>query len=142
MRKITREMIDEFKKSLVEEEKSNNTIEKYIRDIHYFTKWLRGREVTKVLVLEYKKELCERYVSASVNGAISSMNSFFCLMGWHDMRIRSLKIQRQIFSSKDKELTKAEYGRLLTAAKNKNSQKLYYLMQTICSTGIRVSDDI
>lgn len=140
MRKITREMIDEFKKSLIEEEKSNNTIEKYIRDIHYFAKWLCGREVTKVLVLEYKKELCERYVPASVNGAISSMNSFFCLMGWHDMRIRSLKIQRQIFSNKDKELTKAEYGRLLTAAKNKNSQKLYYIMQTICSTGIRVSE--
>ena len=140
MRKITNEMINSFKNYLIEEEKSKNTIEKYIRDITFFIAWLCGREVTKILVLEYKKELCEKYVPASVNAAISCLNSFFGFMEWHDIRIKALKIQRQIFSSKDKELTKAEYERLLNIAKSKKNERLYYLMQTICSTGIRVSE--
>ena len=129
-----------FKNYLFEEEKSENTIEKYIRDITFFMTWICGQEVTKILALDYKKQLCEKYAPASVNAAISSLNSFFAYMEWHDIRIKALKIQRQIFSSKDKELTKAEYARLLTAAKNKNNERLYYLMQTICSTGIRVSE--
>ena len=140
MRKITNELILSFKTYLIEEEKSENTIDKYIRDVTFFMIWLTSREVTKILALEYKKELCEKYAPASVNAAISSLNSFFEFAGWHDIRIKALKIQRQIFSNKDKELTKAEYERLLTAAKNKKNERLYLLMQTICSTGIRVSE--
>ena len=140
MRKITSELIKSFKKYLIEEEKSENTVEKYIRDITFFKVWLCGREVTKILALENKKELCEKYAPASVNAAISSLNSFFSFMEWNDIRIKALKIQRQIFSSKDKELTKAEYERLLTAARDKKNQRLYYLIQTIASTGIRVSE--
>ena len=139
MRKITNELIESFKNYLIEEEKSENTVEKYIRDITFFKVWLCGREVTKILALEYKKELCEKYAPASVNAAISSLNSFFSFMEWNDIRIKALKIQRQIFSSKDKELTKAEYERLLTAARDKKNQRLYYLIKTIASTGIRVS---
>lgn len=140
MRKITNELIESFKNYLIEEEKSENTIEKYIRDITFFMAWLCGQEVTKILALDYKKELCEKYAPASVNAAISSLNSFFAFVEWHNIRIRALKIQRQIFSSKDKELTKAEYERLLTAAKDKKNERLYYLMQTICSCGLRVSE--
>lgn len=140
MRKITNELIDKFKKHLTEEEKSQNTIEKYIRDVTFFMEWLCGQELTKILALEYKGKLCEKYAPASVNAAISSLNSFFAFMEWDDIRIKTLKIQRQIFSNKDKELTKAEYERLLTAAKRRKNQRLYYLMQTICSTGIRVSE--
>lgn len=140
MRKITNELILSFKNYLIEEEKSENTIEKYIRDITFFMAWLCGQEVTKILALEYKKELCEKYAPASVNAAISSLNSFFAYMEWHDIRIKALKIQRQIFSSKDRELSKAEYERLLTAANDKKNQRLYYLIQTIASTGIRVSE--
>lgn len=140
MRKITNELILSFKNYLIEEEKSENTIEKYIRDITFFMVWLCGQEVTKILALDYKKELCEKYAPASVNAIISSLNSFFAFMEWHDIRIKVLKIQRQIFSCKDKELTKVEYERLLTAAKSKKNKRLYYLMQTICSTGIRVSE--
>jgi len=140
MRKITRELIQSFKTYLIEEEKSENTIEKYIRDVTFFMAWLCEQEVTKILALDYKKELCEKYAPNSVNAAISSLNSFFGFMEWHDIRIKALKIQRRIFSSKDRELTKAEYERLLTAAKSKKNERLYYLMQTICSTGIRVSE--
>lgn len=140
MRKITSELILSFKKYLIEEEKSENTIEKYIRDITFFMAWLCGQEVTKILALEYKKELCEKYAPASVNAAISSLNSFFAYMEWHDIRMKTLKIQRQIFSSKDKELTKAEYERLLTASRNNNNEILYVLMQIICFTGILISE--
>ncbi len=140
MRKITKEFVLNFGTYLTEEEKSENTRAKYIRDVTFFMTWLGGREVTKMSVLEYKKELCRKYVPSSVNAAISSLNSFFGFMQWHDVRIKSVKIQRQIFSSKDRELTKAEYERLLTAAKSKRNEKLYLLMQTICSTGIRVSE--
>lgn len=140
MRKITNELIHSFKTYLIEEEKSENTIEKYIRDVTFFMIWLNNQEVTKILALEYKKELCEKYAPASVNAAISSLNSFFAFTGWHEIRIKVLKIQRQIFSNKDKELTKAEYERLLIAAKSKGNERLYLLIQTICSTGIRVSE--
>ena len=140
MRKITDEFILSFKEYLTGEEKSENTIEKYIRDVTFFMVWLCGQEVTKILALEYKKKLCERYAPASVNAAISSLNSFFSHMEWHDIRIKALKIQRQIFANREKELTKAEYERLLTVAKKNRDERLYYLMQTICSTGIRVSE--
>lgn len=133
-------MIMRFQHHLIEEEKSENTVGKYIRDVRFFMGWICGREVTKELALEYKTKLCEQYAPASVNSTLSSLNAFFAFAQWYDMRIKILKIQRQIFSSEDKELTKAEYERLLTAAKNKKNQKLYYLMQTICSTGIRISE--
>ena len=94
MRKITNELILSFKEYLIEEEKSENTIEKYIRDITFFMAWLCGQEATKILALDYKKELCEKYAPASVNAAISSLNSFFAFMEWHDIRIKALKIQR------------------------------------------------
>ena len=142
MRKITDELIEIFKNYLIEEEKSENTIEKYIRDITFFMAWLRGQEVTKILALEYKKELCEKYAPASVNATLSSLNSFFAYLEWYDCKVKVIKIQKQIFANKDKELTKSEYQRLLTAAKSKNNERLYFLMQTICSTGIRVSEDI
>lgn len=140
MKIITEKHINDFRNHLTEEEKSKNTIEKYIRDVTFFRIWLHGRETTKMLALEYKKMLCENLAPASVNVAISSLNSFFAFMEWYDIHIKSLKIQKQIFSNKEKELTKAEYERLLTVAKSKKNKKLYYLMQTICSTGIRVSE--
>ena len=140
MRKITNELISSFKNNLIEEEKSKNTIDKYIRDIVAFMVWGCNRELCKATVLEYKAEIAESYAPASVNSMLSSINSFFDYNDWHDLKVKTLKIQRQIFLSKDKELSKAEYERLLTAAKQKKNQRLYYLMQTICSTGIRVSE--
>ena len=140
MRRITNELISRLKTDLIEEEKSKNTVEKYIRDVTFFMLWLNNREVTKILALEYKKELCEKYAPSSANSVISSLNSFLAFMQWHDTHIKALRIQRRIFSSNDKELTKNEYEKLLCAAKSKKNERLYLLMQTICSTGIRVSE--
>ncbi len=140
MKMITNELVNSFKLYLYEEEKSDNTIEKYIRDIRFFKEWLCDRKLEKSVVLEYKKYLCENYAPASVNSMLSSINALFLFMDWHDLKVKTLKIQRRLFASKEKELTKPEYERLLTAAKNKNDERLYYLMQTIGSTGVRISE--
>lgn len=137
---ITNELINNFKIYLYEEERSENTIEKYMRDIRFFREWLQDRCVDKSVVIEYKKELCKRYAVKSVNSILSSLNAFFVFMGWYDLKVKTLKIQRRIFADKSKELSKAEYERLLAAAKDKKNEWLYYLMQTIASTGLRVSE--
>lgn len=140
MKHLTNELVLKFKTYLNNEEKAVLTVEKYIRDVLGFMVWLNGQKVEKALVLEYKQILVESYAPASVNSILSSLNTFFGFCEWFDCRVKMLKIQRQIFSSSDKELTKMEYEKLLTAAKQKKNQRLYYLMQTICSTGIRVSE--
>ncbi len=140
MKRITNELISTFEKRLTDEEKSAATVSKYLHDIEVFAVWVGKSDLVKSVVLKYKAELCERYAPASVNAALSSLNRFFDFCGWHELKVKNLKIQRQIFATTEKELTKAEYERLLTAAKSKKNERLYLLMQTICSTGIRVSE--
>ncbi len=137
---ITQALINSFKFYLINEEKSPATVEKYIRDIRAFAEWLGERCADKQTVLEYKAYLVREYMPASVNSVLSSLNNFFDYNEWYGCKVKSLKIQKQIFASKDKELTKAEYERLLEAARSKKNERLYLLMQTICSTGIRVSE--
>lgn len=132
--------IVKFKEYLINEEKSEKTLEKYIRDVTAFYLWANGREITKELVMEYKNLIMQNYAPRSVNSMLSSLNSFFAFLGRHDLKIKILKIQTRIFANQNKELTKAEYERLLKAAKNKNDERLYMLMQTICSAGLRVSE--
>ncbi len=140
MKTVTRDLVQKFKNYLYEEEKSDNTIKKYIRDVTAFMIWLCGSELTKSIVLEYKKYLNDNYAPASINSMLSSLNTFFDFCDWHELKVKTLKIQRQIFADEKKELTKSEYERLLKAAKDKKNERLYYLMQTICSTGIRISE--
>lgn len=132
--------IVKFKEYLINEEKSEKTLEKYIRDVTAFYLWANSREITKELVVEYKNQILKNYAPRSVNSMLSSLNSFFAFLGRHDLKIKILKIQTRIFANQNKELTKAEYERLLKVAKNKNDERLYLLMQTICSAGLRVSE--
>lgn len=140
MKKITNKIIKDFKQYLYEEEKSDSTIEKYTRDVRMFYAYTGGKPLEKSDVIEYKKHLCESYAPKSVNSVLSSLNALFSFMNWYDLKVKTLKIQRRIFADKEKELTRAEYERLLTAAKNRRSKRLYYLMQTMASTGLRVSE--
>ena len=140
MRTVTDENIKKFEEYLYAEERSCNTIEKYIRDIRFFRGRLQGGNVDKSALVKYKKELCERYAAKSVNSMLSSVNAFFVFMGWYDLKVKTLKIQRRIFSDKSKELSKPEYERLLSAAINRKNKRLYYLIQTVASTGLRVSE--
>lgn len=140
MAKITDLLLENFKKHLESEEKSQATIEKYIRDVKFFKIWLNGSELSKEAVLKYKKELCGKYAVSSVNSAISSINSFLEFLNLGDFKIKNQKVQRKIFAEKEKELTDEEYKRLLKTAKAKNNERLYLLIETICSSGIRVSE--
>ena len=140
MKQITTTKIKKYREYLIEEEKSKNTIDKYMRDINAFTKWIAERELCKAVILEYKEHLKLSYAAKSVNSILSSLNSFFEFCEWHNLKVKLLKIQKQIFANESKELTKDEYDRLLNAALSKGNEKLYLLMQTICATGIRVSE--
>lgn len=142
METITSQVIDNFKYYLINEEKSKATIEKYLRDLSAFAAWLGTESADKEKVLEYKQKLIESYAPSSVNSMLSSLNSFFEFAGRHDLVVKTLKIQRRIFVQEEKELTRAEYKRLLAAARKKGCRQLYLLMQTTCTTGIRVSEDI
>ncbi|MBQ7839737.1 MAG: tyrosine-type recombinase/integrase [Lachnospiraceae bacterium] len=139
--RISISSIEDFRVKLIEEERSLATIDKYMRDIRFFFQWL-GKEnvVEKEKVIAYKNELVQKYAMASVNSILAALNSFFKGMGWYDCVVRSVKVQREAFRTKEQELTKAEYYRLLNAAREKGNTRLYHIMQTICSTGIRVSE--
>ena len=137
---ITQDLIENFENYLINEEKTSATLEKYIRDIKAFFEWISGTEIDKQKVLNYKEYLIGKFAPTSVNSVLSSLNSFFEFNNWYELKVKMLKIQKQIFAQKDKELSKAEYERLLDAAKAKSNERLYLLMQTICSSGIRVSE--
>ncbi len=137
---ISPDLIKNFENYLIEEEKASATQEKYIRDITAFSDWTKGEHIDKRKVLAYKEYLKGIFAPSSVNSILSSLNSFFEFNRWYDLKVKTLKIQKQIFAQKEKELTRIEYERLLDAAKKKSNERLYLLMQTICSSGIRVSE--
>ncbi len=139
-REITENVIQSFEKYLSEQEKSPSTIEKYIRDVRAFAVFIENSEITKETVIAYKKHLQENYAVRSVNSMLASINSLFAFLGWHDLKVKSLKLQQQVFCPEEKELTRAEYSRLCTAAKRKHNERLNLILQTICGTGIRVSE--
>ena len=137
---ITAKAIDEFKEHLILEERSEITIEKYIRDVKAFAKYTQNSAITKETVIAYKKHLQENYAVRSVNSMLASINSLFAFLGWHDLKVKSLKLQQQVFCPEEKELTKAEYARLCRTAERKHNERLNLILQTICGTGIRVSE--
>ena len=137
---ITAKAIAEFKEHLILEERSEMTIEKYIRDVKAFSVYTQNTAVTKEIVIAYKKHLQENYAVRSVNSMLASINSLFSFLGWHDLKVKSLKLQQQVFCPEEKELTKAEYARLCRAAERKHNERLNLILQTICGTGIRVSE--
>ncbi|MBR5422509.1 MAG: tyrosine-type recombinase/integrase [Clostridia bacterium] len=138
---LTEDLIHQFKSHLLSEEKSLNTIEKYLRDVKAVSSYLKGRNVTKELIIAYKQKLIENgYAVRSINSMLASINSLFSFLGWSDCKVKSIKLQQQIFCSEEKELTKAEYLRLVNTAKKKKNDRLNLILQTICATGIRVSE--
>ncbi len=137
---ITSKMITDFEEELKNDEKSDNTIEKYIRDIKCFLKFVDNRLVEKTLVLEYKAYLEKDYALASANSMLAAINSFFKFVGWYDCCVKQFKVHRKTYCSEESELTKQEYIALVRAAKHKKNERLSLLIQTICGTGIRVSE--
>ncbi len=130
----------EFQLFLTDEEKSVATIEKYMRDLRCFAEFAGTAEISKQTVLEYKNKLGSSYAVASANSMIAALNSFLRFCGWHDLCVKQFKVQREAYCSEEKELTRGEYLRLLDAANAKHNERLNLIIQTICGTGIRVSE--
>ena len=136
---LTKKHLQLFQMHLFREEKSKATVEKYIRDACSFFQYASGNPVTKELTVAYKEELQKKgYAVRSVNSMLASVNSLMECLGWSDNKVKTLRCQQQTYCSEEKELTKAEYLRLLKASR-KNKQ-LNLVIQTICATGIRVSE--
>ena len=138
---IMKEHIVKFEQSLKEQEYAEGSIEKYVRDIRNLKKWLRNRPIDKELLVQWKAYLLNRkHQPKTINGMLSSLNCFFKFMGWDELQIKYLKIQRTLFRSTRRELTKSEYLHLIETAISQGKRRLALLMETICATGIRVSE--
>ena len=136
---LTETGITAFQKYLIMEEKSTATVEKYLRDVRAFFVYVGNMEITKEKVMAYKKTLIEKgYAVRSINSMLASLNSLFDFFGWSDCKVKYIKMQHQAYCEEEKELTKAEYLRLLNAAKDRPQLRL--VLETICGTGIRVSE--
>ena len=138
--RLTNKRIEAFKMCLLEEERSILTVEKYIRDVRGLQAFLGKNAVSKQLVIEYKQQLIAQYKPASANSMLAAVNRFLDFCGLTTMKVRTIKVQRNLFASPERELTRHEYDRLLRAARRKENERLNLVMQTICSTGIRVSE--
>ncbi|MDO5539319.1 MAG: tyrosine-type recombinase/integrase [Eubacteriales bacterium] len=138
---LDKTMLKTFREGLEEEEKAKTTIEKYMHDVEMFFRYAeRTEEINKYTVIAYKGFLTDNYAASSVNSMLAAVNVFLKKMGWYDCVVKSLKIQKEAFRTREKDLTKEEYYRLLDAAKKKNNIRLYWIMQVLCATGIRVSE--
>lgn len=136
---LTEELIDAYCEKMVQEEKSLATLQKYLRDIREFAAFVKDRAIDKDLVIAYKKGLVEAgYAVSSVNSMLASINSLLCFLGLSNCRVKNIRTQRQTYCTEEKELTKEEYLRLLSACER--NEQLYLVLQTICGTGIRVSE--
>lgn len=136
---ITKSHIQQFSEYLQLNEKSPATVEKYMRDVRAFQKYVMDCDLSKNLLIEYKHQCMEQgFAVRSINSMLASINSFLTFMGWNDCKVKSIRLQQQAYSTEESELTKAEYFRLLDASKGK--EQLNLILKTICGTGIRVSE--
>lgn len=139
-RKMTKQLLKQYTNYLKSEEKSAHTVEKYVRDVQRFRKFAAERQIDKPLTIEYKAFLEVQYAPASANSMIAAMNSFLRFVGWTDCCVKQFKVQKKTYCSQEAELTKTEYLSLVKSAEKKKNKRLSLLIQTICATGIRVSE--
>ena len=139
-RKLKGYGIESFATYLRREERSEGTVSAYLANVHAFAKWLGVGHVTKEAVVAWKDELAQHYAPATVNVKLAAVNAFFKFCGWQDCCVKALRLQRRVFRDPGRELTKAEYEKLVTAARDGGRTRLALLMETICGTGIRVSE--
>jgi site-specific recombinase XerD len=141
-RKITEELLEQYKVSLYEQEKSKATIQKYMCDLGKLVEYAGNRELSKLLVIEYKEYLRneKQYKTSSINSFLVAANRFFEYMGWCELRVKTYKVQKEAFTPENKELSKMEYKKLVQTAKATGKLRIGMIIQTICATGIRVSE--
>lgn len=141
-KRITDTMLEEYKKYLYEQEKSEATIQKYMCDLKKLVQFVGNKELTKLLAIQYKDYLKENYnyKTSSINSYLVAANRFFEFMGWYEFRVKTLKLQKETFMPQSNELSKQEYKQLVKTAFDNGKTRIGMIMQTICATGIRVSE--
>ena len=138
---MTTAQLHSFRAYLQDEERSEATVMKYLCEVTQFFSWLNNTEVTKSAVAEWKEHLLSKgYEPSTVNGKLTALDRFFDFQGWPDCKVKHLKLQRKLFRDDSRELTKAEYERLIATAEEMGKERLALLMEAICGTGIRVSE--
>lgn len=140
MERIDTVKLQKFEAYLKDEERSNATIEKYLRDVRHFVAFLGGEVPERQTVLAYKQQLAQDYAVASANSMLAALNQFFRFCGQPELCVKQFKVQKKAFCPAEKELTKEEYRRLVKASEQTHNERLSLLLQTICATGIRVSE--
>ena len=137
---LTDKAIRRYALHLREQERAPATVQKYVQDLTALWDWLAGRPLTKAALIEWKESLSASRAPATVNSMLAAVNGFFRFMGWKGIAVKLLKIQKALFCDERRELTRAEYARLVSAAQKVGNERLSLVMQTICATGIRVSE--
>lgn len=142
MRRITAEILERYREYMFGEEKAKQTIEKYMRDLQKLVEYIGDRNITKELMISYKEYLLneKQYKVTSINSFLVAANRFFEYMEWYEIRVKTLKVQTEIFCLEERELSKVEYKKLVETAKKEKKYRLAMILQTICATGIRVSE--
>lgn len=139
-RKLKQEQIAAYGRHLRSEEHAPGTIEKYLRDVNAFALWAEDRSITKELAAEWKRHLLDTgHKPVAINSMLAAVNGLFRFLGW-DIRVKFLKIQRQLFRDPSKELSREEYGLLVSTARASGRARLALMMEAICATGVRVSE--
>lgn len=134
------EALAAFRAHLIENEKSSATVEKYLRDVGQFVTWAAGRRVDKALMVAYKEEIRAKYAVASANSMLAALNAYLRFVGWAELCVRQFRVQHQAYLPEEKELSREEYLRLVRTAQRLGRRRLCCILQTICATGIRVSE--
>lgn len=136
---ITDSHIRSFEQQLMLEEKSSCTVRKYLHDVRMFADFCAGAPVMQDVLIGYKEQLCEKYSVRSINSMLASLGSLFSHLGWHELHVKGIRVRRQLYCAEESELTREEYYRLCRAAERR-SARLGLILQTIGSTGMRVSE--
>lgn len=137
---LTDKLIDRYAKHLLEEERAQTTVQKYIRDVRVFQNFVQNAPITKAALIEWKRQLTESHAPASVNSMLAAVNGLLTFLDRRDLTVKPLRIQKTLFLDEKKELSRQDYCRLVKAAERRENERLCLVMQTICATGIRVSE--
>ena len=138
--KISIKKVGEFENNLIMNEKSLATIKKYIKEIRNFLDYLDGGDITKSRVMQYRAAMQPEYKAQTINVKLSAVNAFLDFIGRPECRVRFIKVQIKSFVEEEKELREEEYRTLLLSARERGKIRLYHILLTLCSTGIRISE--
>nr|WP_325178954.1 tyrosine-type recombinase/integrase [uncultured Oscillibacter sp.] len=137
---VTARQIKQYEAYLQEQERAGNTVRKYVHDLNVMLAFLDGRPLTKAALIAWKEQLVSSYSPSTVNSMLTAVNGFLAYMDRREFAVRLLKAQKTLFRDEERELTRGEYARLVQTAQREGGEKLALILQTICATGIRVSE--